>query len=99
MKEKHWLIVYDIRDTKRLAKVARCVESFACRIQKSVFETYATEETIMHLKHSLEQILQEDEDFVLFFEVCESDWQKREIYAKISTNNNRTNMNEEFLIL
>ena len=26
--EKHWLIVYDIRDTKRLAKISKCVESY-----------------------------------------------------------------------
>lgn len=65
--EKHWLIVYDIRDTKRLAKISKCVESYGWRVQKSVFESNASDETIGQLKSRLEKLMNVEEDFVLFF--------------------------------
>ncbi len=81
MNSRHWLIVYDIRDTKRLSKVEKCMESYAWRVQKSVFESYATEETINQLKFRLEEIIEDSEDFVLFFNICERDWQKQEKFG------------------
>ena len=98
MEQKHWLIVYDIRNPKRLAKVEKCMESFAWRIQKSVFESQADDITIGHLKHALERILAMEEDFVLFFEVCERDWQKQEKYGINSKGNDRMN-DDKFIIL
>ena len=79
--EKHWLIVYDIRDTKRLSKISRCVESYGWRVQKSVFESTASDETIEELKFRLEKLMNVEEDFVLFFEVCERDFQKKQIFG------------------
>lgn len=99
MKEKHWLIVYDIRNSKRLSKVSKCMESFACRVQKSVFETKASDETIGQLKLRLEKIIDSETDFILFFEVCERDWQKKEIYGKSSVNSNMANSDKGFVIL
>lgn len=81
MKTKHWLIVYDIRNAKRLVKVEKCMESYAWRVQNSVFEASAGEETINQLKHRLEQIIETSEDFVLFFDICERDWQKKEKFG------------------
>ena len=78
---KHWLIVYDIRNAKRLRKVEKCMESYALRVQKSVFESNAPEESIEQLKFRLEKIIEDSEDFVLFFKVCERDWQKQEKYG------------------
>lgn len=80
MKDKHYLIVYDIRDANRLQKVSRCIESYAVRVQKSVFEGTMSEQLVCILKRSLEGILHE-EDFILFFPVCEKDWQKRESFG------------------
>lgn len=99
MREKHWLIVYDIRDAKRLSKVSRCVQSFAWRVQKSVFETKATDETIGQLKLRLEKIIDTETDFILFFEVCERDWQKKEMYGKNIQNKNIMNIDDDFIIL
>lgn len=98
MQQKHWLIVYDIRDTKRLAKVAKCMESYAYRVQKSVFETTATDKTIEQLKFCVEKLMDTETDFILFFEVCERDWQKKEIYGKSQDNSNIVN-DEDFVIL
>lgn len=98
MKEKHFLIVYDIRNTKRLAKISKCVESFAVRVQKSVFETFADDQTISHLKYRLENLMNKEEDFVLFFELCERDFQKKESFGKNAKRLN-SNFSEEFMIL
>lgn len=98
MKEKHFLIVYDIRNTKRLAKISKCVESFAVRVQKSVFETFADDQTISHLKYRLENLMNKEEDFVLFFELCERDFQKKESFGKNAKQLN-SNFSEEFMIL
>lgn len=98
MKEKHFLIVYDIRNTKRLAKISKCVESFAVRVQKSVFETFADDQTINHLKYRLENLMNKEEDFVLFFELCERDFQKKESFGKNAKQLN-SNFSEEFMIL
>ncbi|MDY5681982.1 MAG: CRISPR-associated endonuclease Cas2 [Treponema sp.] len=96
--EKHWLIVYDIRDTKRLAKISKCVESYGWRVQKSVFESVASDETIEQLKFRLEKLMDVEEDFVLFFEVCERDFQKKEIFGKNIEPSDRIT-NENFAIL
>ena len=77
---KHWLIAYDIRDAKRLHKVEKCVESCAWRVQKSVFESDAPEEKISWLKTRVEYCIGEG-DFVLFLDICEQDWQKRQHYG------------------
>lgn len=99
MKEKHFLIVYDIRDNKRLVKVSKCIQSYGWRIQKSIFETKATEKTILQLKIQLEKIVEKDEDFVLFFEICEKDWEKRQILGKINKNQEIIDNDENFVIL
>lgn len=98
MQEKHFLIVYDIRNTKRLAKISKCVESFAVRVQKSVFETYADDETIGRLKWRLENLMDAEEDFVLFFELCERDFQKKMSFG-INAKRSNSNFDEGFMIL
>lgn len=98
MQEKHFLIVYDIRDKKRLAKISKCVESFAVRVQKSVFETYADDETIGTLKWRLENLMDAEEDFVLFFELCERDFQKKMSFG-INVKRSNSNFDEGFMIL
>lgn len=92
---KHWLILYDIRDAKRLNKVEKCVSSYAWRVQKSVFESNAPESTILQLKTELNRLI-ETEDFVLFFNICERDWQKQEVYGVIGKNTEQT---DKFLII
>ena len=98
MTEKHWLIVYDIRDAKRLAKISKCMESYGWRVQKSVFESNATDETIEQLKLRLEKLIDIEKDFILFFEVCERDFQKRQIFGKKTGASDKIVI-EDFVIL
>lgn len=78
---KHWLIIYDIRDPKRLVKVEKCVSSYGLRVQKSVFKSDAPDWAINNMKQELKKIIDCTKDFVLIFSVCEKDWQKQESYG------------------
>lgn len=77
----HWLVIYDIRDEKRLRRVARVAENFGTRVQKSVFEMEIDEKQLSRLRTEIQKII-EDEDYVVYFNLCEPDWQKREKYGK-----------------
>ena len=50
----------------------------------------------MDLKYRVEQVIDMDEDFILLFEVCERDWQKRQFFGK---NLEKEENNENFIIL
>ncbi len=81
MKEKHYLIIYDISDEKRLRKVAKLLEQYAIRVQKSVFEGTMSESIKNRVRREIEGIINCDEDYVVIFSICEKDWQKREKYG------------------
>jgi len=73
---KKILILYDIRDNKRLAHVAKIVEKFAVRAQKSVFEFEGNDRTIELLRKLVRSEMSE-EDSVIFIDLCPKCWQKR----------------------
>ncbi|UTC61738.1 CRISPR-associated endonuclease Cas2 [Treponema sp. OMZ 787] len=79
-KESYWLIAYDIRDGKRLNRVAKTVSSYGWRMQKSIFEAHADKLTILQMQSRLKQIIK-DEDSILIIPVCEDDRIKRKIYG------------------
>ncbi|MEM5947017.1 CRISPR-associated endonuclease Cas2 [Spirochaetia bacterium 38H-sp] len=78
---KHrWILIYDIKDAKRLRKVAKLSESYGLRVQKSVFELYADRKTIEHIEKSIKHIL-EDEDSLAIIPLCIKDWEKTVRYG------------------
>lgn len=79
--KKHWLIIYDIREPRRLQKVAKKMTGYALRVQQSVFEMDAPLSVLEQLRLQIKNLMEED-DFVVFFNVCEQDWQKRRKYGK-----------------
>ena len=97
MTDAHWLIVYDIRDSRRLRKVEKCMNSYAHRVQNSVFEATANTQVIARLKERLTALVAE-EDFVLFFKVCEKDWQKQEVYGRHVSDDEKMK-DDSFLVL
>lgn len=96
MEKRHWLALYDIREERRLVKIAKIMASYGQRVQKSVFEVYAPKAVVMDLKCRVEQVIDMEEDFILLFEVCERDWQKRQFFGK---NLEKEENNENFVIL
>ncbi len=77
---RHWLIIYDIRDPKRLRKVAKMMENYGVRVQKSVFEVEAKDQIIKEMRSKVQALI-EEEDFVVYFNLCERDWQKKIKYG------------------
>ena len=78
---KKWLIIYNIRDERRLPKVAKVLSEYAVRVQKSVFEFEGNDKSIKRIRYRVKKAIKEDEDFVVYFNICESDWQKRVKYG------------------
>ena len=60
------LVCYDISSDKRRDKVAKSCESYGARIQFSVFECPLDELRLQKLKGQLEELINRDEDQVIF---------------------------------
>lgn len=78
---RHFLITYDIADSKRLRNVAKWIENFAYRVQLSVFEAELDEKSLEKLVRGLNKIIDDMDDSVYIFPVCEDDWAKREEFG------------------
>lgn len=66
MDRTRYIVCYDIAEPKRLRSVAKVCESFGTRIQYSVFECPLDDLRFEKLKAALQQLLNHDEDQVLF---------------------------------
>ncbi len=66
MSRTRYLVSYDISNPKRLRRVARAVEGFGVRLQYSVFECPLDDLRLAKLKMELQELLNHDEDQVLF---------------------------------
>ena len=65
-----YLVAYDICNPKRLRKVARTCEDFGLRRQYSVFLCRITAMDLVRLKSRLYDIINLDQDQVLFIPLC-----------------------------
>jgi CRISPR-associated protein Cas2 len=65
-----YVVAYDISDPKRLRKVARCCEDFGVRKQYSVFLCRLSATDFVRLRSRLYDLIQLDEDQVLFIPLC-----------------------------
>ena len=68
----HWhLVTYDVRDAKRLRKVAKLLEGHGTRIQYSVFRVRLTEKALEKLHWELNKLMA-DEDDLLVIPLCQN---------------------------
>jgi CRISPR-associated protein Cas2 len=65
-----YLVAYDICDPKRLRKVAKTCEDFGLRRQYSVFLCRLTAAALVRLKSRLYDIIDLEEDQVIFLPLC-----------------------------
>jgi CRISPR-associated protein Cas2 len=65
-----YIVAYDISDPKRLRKVARCCEDYGVRKQLSVFLCRLSATDFVKLRSRLYDLLNLDEDQVLFIPLC-----------------------------
>lgn len=71
MADKHWhLVSYDVRDPKRLRRVAKKLEAYGTRMQLSVFRCRLDRETLEKLHWELNQLMA-DEDDLLMIPLCD----------------------------
>ncbi|RME51568.1 MAG: CRISPR-associated endonuclease Cas2 [Caldilineae bacterium] len=67
------VISYDVPDNKRRLKIARLLLDFGGeRVQRSVFECYITPRNLERLHARLAKIVNEEEDSVRFYTLCEN---------------------------
>jgi CRISPR-associated protein Cas2 len=64
------IVAYNIRDLKRLRRVAKTCLDFGCRRQLSLFLCRITATDLVRLKTRLENIIEPKEDQVLFIRLC-----------------------------
>ena len=65
-----YMVCYDISDSRRLRKVATACEDFGLRKQYSVFLCRITRTQFERLRARLYEIINHQEDQVLFLPVC-----------------------------
>lgn len=71
MAVKHWhLITYDVREPKRLRRVAKKLEGYGVRVQFSVFRCRLDQETLEKLHWELNRLMAA-EDNLLVIPLCD----------------------------
>lgn len=92
MKEKHYLITYDITDDRRRRMIVKLLMNYAYRIQFSIFEFTATESIAQKIYEKVKRIIEENEDSVSIYELCSEDWNKR---IRLGVNKEEINIYEQ----
>jgi CRISPR-associated protein Cas2 len=77
-----YIVAYDISDPKRLRKVARCCEDYGYRKQLSVFLVRVSATDFVRLRSRLYDIIDLNEDQVLFFPLPESSLRQMEAIGR-----------------
>ena len=71
MTKAFYVISYDIADDARRLRVARVLEGYGERVQRSVFECYLDERQLARLKRQVGKAIRPEEDSVRFYRLCE----------------------------
>jgi len=64
------LVAYDIADIKRLRKVAKIMENYGKRVQKSIFEVSLSPAVFKKMKYQIDTTIEQGEDGVKYFPLC-----------------------------
>ena len=67
-----WIICYDIVDNRRRSHIAKYLEGWGRRIQKSIFECELNPAELRKVLARIDRELDADEDRCLAFRQCES---------------------------
>ncbi|MGH8548900.1 MAG: CRISPR-associated endonuclease Cas2 [Methylococcales bacterium] len=68
-----YVVCYDVRDARRLRRVANDMENFGVRVQKSVFECYLDGDEMTRLKRQVLRWIDPKEDHVRYYPLCGKD--------------------------
>ena len=66
------IVAYDIKDAKRLKKIARVCLDYGVRVQYSIFEFDLPEDLTRNFLHELAEIIDPADDKVMVVPICEN---------------------------
>jgi CRISPR-associated protein Cas2 len=66
------LVAYDIADPGRLRRIARIMEDYGLRVQKSIFEVQISLNGLAQLRRCAEEVMDLAEDGVKYYPLCRS---------------------------
>lgn len=69
MARRRYLAAYDIRDDRRLRRVATCMEGYGARIQYSVFICDLSDQEKIALRRDVEKIIKSSEDSAILVDL------------------------------
>jgi CRISPR-associated protein Cas2 len=67
----YFVVSYDIHDDKRRTRIHKVLKNFGERIQFSVFECDLTKEQFLRMQHTLKRIIEEDQESVRIYHLCD----------------------------
>ena len=66
-----YMFCYDISNSKRLTKVAKTLENYGLRVQKSFFQCDMSKNDMIELKNRLLKIINIKKDSLFIYPLCE----------------------------
>lgn len=70
------VVCYDISSNRRRYRVERTLQGYGNRVQKSIFECHLDKQELQALKIELEEIINQTEDNLLFYSLCNKDYSR-----------------------
>jgi CRISPR-associated protein Cas2 len=64
------VIAYDIRDPRRLLRIAKIMEDYGTRVQRSIFEAHLPAPVFRAMRLRVEEVIAPEEDGVKYFHLC-----------------------------
>ncbi|MGB9591695.1 MAG: CRISPR-associated endonuclease Cas2 [Candidatus Kryptoniota bacterium] len=78
-----WILaVYDITDPRRLNRVAKVLQDYGTRVQKSKFEIEISEKAFVELMERIAKEIDVETDGVKYFPLCERCLHKIEVIGQ-----------------
>lgn len=68
-----YVVCFDVRDARRLRKIADALENFGTRVQRSVFECHLDAAQLAELQQRLGELMDAREDHVRYYALCGKD--------------------------
>ena len=66
------VVAYDVRDRRRLRRIAKMMEQYGARVQRSAFECRLDKERIVRLLDDIKRIINRKQDKVAVIALCQS---------------------------
>ena len=97
MRNNHYVVAYDIANTRRRNRLAKWLLNFAYRVQCSVFEMNVDDATMTKVMGGIMKCLDEEEDSVIVYELDADSWDKKILIGPQT--NERDFYEKDFVIL